>query len=118
MNVCSSRAAQLALTTLQEFSGWPIHSHKVCSIQWSRTQGLEANVELVHNSGVMSDTIPDDYKPTVFMEGKVVAFPLGKLSQKTRRKPRATKCRPQQQRVRPVVASGAIRRDSVSQVVC
>lgn len=75
-NFRSSDAAASCRAVLQGFSRWPLRSHKVLSIQWSQTQGYEANVNKVCGSGVMQDTVPDEFKPTVFFpDGSVAPFP-------------------------------------------
>lgn len=58
------------------FQGWAIPSQKVCTVQWSNPlQGLEAHVERFRNSPVMHETIPDDHKPLLFIDGRRAPFP-------------------------------------------
>lgn len=48
---------------------------KVCRVSICRTQGLAANIERNRNSSVMSDSIPGEFKPALFVGGRQVAFP-------------------------------------------
>jgi hypothetical protein len=75
VNFRSSTAALLFRAAMHGFARWAIPSGKVCSVQWSQTQGLDANVRLIHKSGVMKKRCPEDFKPTIFVNGWIVPFP-------------------------------------------
>jgi hypothetical protein len=77
-NFRSSAAALSFYASMDGYSQWPIRSKKVCSVQWSSTQGLEANVRLILKSGVMRKKCPDEFKPSVFVAGRPVPFPTRK----------------------------------------
>lgn len=58
------------------YSKWVLPSKKVCGVSWSGPhQGLEAHVERYRNSPVMHNTVPDEYKPVVCVNGTRVTFP-------------------------------------------
>mmetsp|Transcript_41091 Transcript_41091/g.119015 ORF Transcript_41091/g.119015 Transcript_41091/m.119015 type:complete len:135 (+) Transcript_41091:2-406(+) len=58
------------------FSRWSVRTGKVCQVTWSdRGQGLRANIKRYRNSPVMHASVPDDYKPCLFSDGKRVPFP-------------------------------------------
>lgn len=76
VNFRTSVAALLFRAAMDGFSRWPVRSRKVCSVQWSQTQGLERNVRLVRNNGLMKKAgIPEEFKPTVFVDGQSAPFP-------------------------------------------
>jgi hypothetical protein len=55
------------------FSRWPIRSQKVCSVVWSETQGLEANIDVVLKSDMMRKAAaPEEFKPLVLLNGQMV----------------------------------------------
>jgi len=51
------------------FRATPSKSSKICAVSLSRTQGLSANIERYQNSPLMSDEVPDGYKPALFVAG-------------------------------------------------
>jgi len=55
------------------FSRWPIRSQKVCSVVWSQTQGLDANIDVVRRSDMMKKNAaaPEEFKPLVLVQGKL-----------------------------------------------
>merc|ERR1719401_269384 len=58
------------------FSCWIATSGKVCQVTWNdRIQGLEAHVERYRNSAIMHESVPEEYKPTVFSNGEPLRFP-------------------------------------------
>jgi len=58
------------------FSSWEIPTAKVCELGWSAPhQGLEAHIERYRNSPVMHKTVPDEYKPMIFLSGVRQPFP-------------------------------------------
>jgi len=58
------------------YSNWPHLSNKVCDVAWSGpVQGVEQHTERYRNSPVMHASVPDEYKPALFVDGVRVAFP-------------------------------------------
>lgn len=58
------------------FCNWAIPSRKVSGVSWSSTrQGFEAHVDRYRNSPVLSQTVPDEFKPMVFSGGVRASFP-------------------------------------------
>lgn len=57
------------------FAGWKVASAKVCCVGWSTLQGLQAHIERYRNSPVMHDCVPEEFKPMLFENGKLVPFP-------------------------------------------
>lgn len=60
---------------LQGFNGWSEPSDKQLGIEWSDSQGLEANIERYRNSPIMHESVPDELKPALFKCGVQVPFP-------------------------------------------
>lgn len=57
-------------------SEWPVESDKVCTVSWSDPhQGLYSHIERYRNSPVMHPSVPDEWKPALFMHGMRVEFP-------------------------------------------
>lgn len=76
VNLLSAATAGRFWEVFDGFSAWSIPSRKVCFLSWSDPcQGLEANVERYRNSPVMCGSVPEDYKPVVFLFGAQVDFP-------------------------------------------
>lgn len=76
VNFASHAEAKQAKLTFQGFSRWRVPSRKTCDVVWSGpVQGLQAHTERYRNSPVMHDSVPDEYKPAVFVEGVRVPFP-------------------------------------------
>lgn len=64
----------------QHFAGfdqWLVSSPKVLSVGWSGAdqQGLVANVERYRNSSIMHETVPEEWKPLMLVDGIPVRFP-------------------------------------------
>ncbi|CAJ1406054.1 unnamed protein product [Effrenium voratum] len=61
---------------LTGFKKWRVPSKKVCEVRlcgpWP---DLEAHIERYRNSSVMHHTVPEEFKPALFENGKRVAFP-------------------------------------------
>lgn len=76
VNFVSHEEARRAKTSFQGFARWRVPSRKICDVVWSGpVQGLQAHTERYRNSPVMHDSVPDEYKPAVFVEGMRVSFP-------------------------------------------
>jgi len=57
------------------FRKWPRPSQKVCTVQLSKTQGLEANVHRYRNSPGMGPGLPEHLRPVIFRGTLRVPFP-------------------------------------------
>jgi len=61
---------------VEVFEGYSHRSScKVCQTSPSQTQGLRANIERYQNSPVMSDAVPDMFKPALYVGKREVPFP-------------------------------------------
>lgn len=76
VNFVRHEEARRAKMSFQGFARWRVPSRKTCDVVWSGpVQGLQAHTERYRNSPVMHDSVPDEYKPAVFVEGLRVSFP-------------------------------------------
>lgn len=76
VNFVTHHDAKKAKQSFQGFSRWRVPSRKTCDVVWSGpVQGLQAHTERYRNSPVMHDSVPDEYKPAVFVDGVRVPFP-------------------------------------------
>lgn len=76
VNFATHEAAVRAKRHFQGYCNWSVPSQKVCEVVWSGpVQGLSAHTERYRNSPVMHDSVPDEYKPVVFVNGTRVKFP-------------------------------------------
>jgi RNA recognition motif-containing protein len=76
VNFRNSTAAVLFRACMHGFNRWQVFSKKVCSVQWSSTQGFEQNLQLLRKSGVMNKPgVPEEYQPCVFENGRMMPFP-------------------------------------------
>lgn len=57
------------------FRATQLKSSKICAVSLSKTQGLTANIERYQNSPIMSDEVPDSYKPVLFAAKRRIPFP-------------------------------------------
>merc|ERR1712048_955812 len=57
------------------FKSWDGQSEKAMEIEWSLTQGLDANVQRYRDSPLMHDSVDDELKPAIFRSGVRVPFP-------------------------------------------
>jgi hypothetical protein len=77
VNLISSKDAQRVMSCLEGFDAWKHDGGKPCQVLWSDPhQGLAANVEKYRNSPVMTDTVPDMYKPALVRDGARLQFPM------------------------------------------
>lgn len=74
---CVSAADAVAMKQqLHGFRRWRVASQKVCEVRWGEPlQGLEAHIDRYRNSPVMHHTVPDEYKPAIFIDGAHSPFP-------------------------------------------
>lgn len=62
--------------TFQGYRNWDLPTQKVCELSWSfPLQGLGAHVDRFRNSPVMHPSVPEHFKPMVFLDGQRVPFP-------------------------------------------
>jgi len=60
----------------QGYSRWAVPSKKTSYVSWSDShQGFAMNVDCYRNSPVMHESVPDEYKPAVFVNGVRMSFP-------------------------------------------
>jgi hypothetical protein len=57
------------------FSEHPFSPSKVCTTEWSRLQGLSANIKHYRNSPIMHKLVPDEHKPVLLAHGVRRPFP-------------------------------------------
>lgn len=76
VNLNDGEQAQRFIQKFDRQRHWPRHvSHKICLANLSYTQGLEANVNRFRNSPLMSDEVPECFKPALFVGAQQVPFP-------------------------------------------
>jgi len=75
VDLSSREEADRFTLAFEGFCDWPKPSSKVCSVVWSRTQGLSANIARYRNNPVMSEGFPDSFKPVLFAGNVRVPFP-------------------------------------------
>lgn len=77
VNFADQQSAELCMAKLNGFRGWHVPSDKVLDATWSQAhQGFESHVERYRNSPVMHESVDDELKPAIYMNGKRIAFPL------------------------------------------
>jgi len=76
VNLVNCKAVTDFWKSFSGFSRWKLPSRKVCFVSWcGPVQGLDAYIERYRNSPVMHASVPDEYKPTIFLGGVRVPFP-------------------------------------------
>jgi len=76
INLISMETAEKVQDHFHGFTGWSLASQKVCEVSWGEPlQGLDAHVERYRNSPVMHEDVNEKYRPLLFKDGVVVAFP-------------------------------------------
>lgn len=76
VSFANHQSAVLAMNHFGGFKNWKVQSQKVCEVDWSgAVQGLVSHTERYRNSPVMHHSVPDEYKPAVFVNGIRVPFP-------------------------------------------
>lgn len=71
----NGEAAESFFSFFQGFDNWEMRSLKVCEATWSSVQGVESHVDLYRNSPVMHESVPEMFKPMLFMDGQRIPFP-------------------------------------------
>merc|ERR1719487_1853703 len=70
------RVAQMLREKFEGFENWAVQSSKTCEVSWSQPQqGLSEHIERYRNSPVIHESIPVEYKPRLFQNGREVPFP-------------------------------------------
>lgn len=65
-----------ASALMQNMHGLSFDGSFQCEASWSEPhRGLEGHMERYRNSPVMHHSMPDDYKPAIFLDGERIAFP-------------------------------------------
>lgn len=68
--------AERFFQSFQGYNKWPLASDKVCDISWSvALQGIDEHMKRYRNSPVMHESVPDQFRPLLFKDGKRVPFP-------------------------------------------
>lgn len=75
VNFTSHEVAEAVRLQLDGFSEWMVPHAKSLDVSWSEVQGLEAHIDRYRNSPVMHDSVPDDARPAIFVNGQRVPFP-------------------------------------------
>jgi hypothetical protein len=75
VNLVNVEEVQRFVLAFNGFKDWPRPSAKICVVDMSRTQGLNANVERYRNSPVMGDEVPERFRPVIFDGTERVSFP-------------------------------------------
>lgn len=100
INFVKSEGAEHFRDHFQGFAEWSVPSEKICDVMWSGVhQGLEAHIERYRNSPVMHQSVPDEFKPALFVNGERVPFPA------PTKPPRAPRIRAPRIRLRPELSS-------------
>eukprot|EP00928_Gymnodinium_smaydae_P062307 TRINITY_DN461_c2_g1_i1.p1 TRINITY_DN461_c2_g1~~TRINITY_DN461_c2_g1_i1.p1 ORF type:complete len:362 (+),score=81.31 TRINITY_DN461_c2_g1_i1:73-1158(+) len=75
VNLLDASEAARFWATFDGFSQWAIPSKKRCYVSWSDPhQGLQSNIDRYKNSPVMHESVPEEYKPRLFVDGVPVPF--------------------------------------------
>jgi len=76
VNIVTHRDALQFMENFQNFGNWACASQKICEVSWANpNQGHCENVERYRNSPVMHDSVPDAFKPRLYVNGLRIAFP-------------------------------------------
>jgi len=76
VNLVSPDAAARVWADFDGLQEWPVPTQSASTVCWSHPhQGLPSHVERYMNSPVMHHSVPDAWKPAMFMSAMRVAFP-------------------------------------------
>lgn len=76
VSLLTPEIGQELIDRLTGFRDWAVPSDSVCQASWSEPrQGYSEHLERYRNSPVMHPSVPDEYKPAIFSEGKQIPFP-------------------------------------------
>jgi len=77
VNFMTGSDAARCWTAFDGFSEWGVESGDACEVVWSNPhQGIEALIDRYRNSPVMHDSVPDEWKPSYFVDGVQTLFPV------------------------------------------
>jgi hypothetical protein len=77
VNFVDTEHAEEFMGKLDGFKDWTVNSGKVLEVSWTtQRQGLEAHIDRYRNSPVMHESVPDEQRPALFVQGERVPFPL------------------------------------------
>lgn len=80
VNLVSADVVPRFVIAFDGFRNWPFPSLKVCTVQPSRTQGLDANVQRYRNSMFMREGVPERFRPVLFNGTSRIPFPPPTIS--------------------------------------
>lgn len=90
VNFTSPNGARLFKNTFHGYADWANPSDETCEVVWSQAhQGLQEHIDRLRNSPVMHESVPDVFKPAIYVNGMRVPFP------QPTKKPRAPRIRHQ-----------------------
>lgn len=90
VDLVTPEAAAQVWSTFEGLNEWPVPSADACTVCWSNPhQGFPAHVERYMNSPVMHHTVPEAWKPALFMNGVRVPFPQPTKAIKAPKAPRS-----------------------------
>lgn len=90
VNFTSTTGARLFKNSFHGFAEWAYPCDKTCEVVWSQAhQGLQEHIDRLRNSPVMHESVPDVFKPAIYVNGMRVPFP------QPTKKPRAPRIRHQ-----------------------
>lgn len=90
VNFTSPSGARLFKNTFHGYTEWASPNEKTCEVVWSQAhQGLQEHIDRLRNSPVMHESVPDVFKPAIYVNGMRVPFP------QPTKKPRAPRIRHQ-----------------------
>jgi RNA recognition motif-containing protein len=75
VNMITTEEVKRFMIAFNGFRDWPCWSSKICVVDLSRTQGLDANIGRYRDSPVMGDEVPERFRPVLFDGSKRVPFP-------------------------------------------
>lgn len=90
VNFNSPNGARLFKNRFHGYAEWAYHCDQTCEVVWSQAhQGLQEHVDRLRNSPVMHESVPDVFKPAIYVNGMRAPFP------QPTKKPRAPRIRHQ-----------------------
>jgi len=76
LNLVSHEAALRVQRHFEGFKNWPCPSDNVCEVAWnSPHQGLATHIERYRNSPLFHASVPETYRPVIFVNGTRAQFP-------------------------------------------
>ena len=76
LNLTSEEQTSRFFHVFEGFRDWAVDSDHVCSVCWSNTNGLRANIDRYRNSPIMREEVPDTFKPILLSGGQEFALPV------------------------------------------